>query len=193
MNKESCKKSHLAFIGSVALNIFLLAFVLGRMSMAPPPPPPPPFGEHGPRGMHGGGPFFSPSGLFTPEEMKAEMAKGKENFDKMRDLRKAFAAKLKQGPVTRDEVAAHFAEMDKMMDTMRKSTQKRVADKITSMSDEDRTRFADKLLEDKPGPRFGEDRGPHSDAPPPPPPGGPGDGAPPAPPPGGEPPPPPED
>ena len=61
---EICNKSRCVLIGSVALNIFLVAFILGRVSMHQlPPPPPPPFArgemppppfDGGPGGPHGG-------------------------------------------------------------------------------------------------------------------------------------------
>jgi hypothetical protein len=193
MNKELSPRGRIVLIGSVTLNIFLLAFVLGRMSMGPPPPPPPPHGGPGFFGMHEGPPphgphpgdhgdmppppFFSPSGLFSPEEMKADAAKNKENFDKMHDMRKAFGAQLQQGPVTRDQVLAHFAEIDQIMDTLRHSTQDRVADKITSMSVEERARFGEKLVQE-PDHHF-SDHGRAPGEPPPPPPGA-EPGAPPA-------------
>ena len=185
MNTQLSQKSRIAFIGSIVLNIFLIAFLLGRMCMAPPPPFGHPPGEHGDRMPPP--PFFSPSGLFTPEEMKADAAKNKQSFDKMNEVRKAFGAKLQQGPVSREEVQEHFAEIDKLMEDLRTSSQSRIIDKITSMSVEERNSFGKKLMQDPP-PHFG-DYG-HGPGEPPPPPPGKDHGAPA---PGGEPPPPPSE
>lgn len=174
MSNPLSSKTRIAFIGSLALNVFLLAFVLGRLSMAPPPPPHHELGFHGPHGdMPPPPPFFSPSGLFTPDEMKADAAANKATFDKMRDLRKSFGQQLQKGNVTKEQVLNHFAEIDKIMDDMRHSTQQRVADKITSMSVEERANFGEKLMQDPPEQHFSS----HNRAP----------GAPPSPPPGEEP------
>lgn len=141
-------KQRLLFIGSIALNIFLVAFVLGRLSVFgfAPPPPPPPFGAPG---VHGEMPPPPPpvgmSGLLSREEMREQMKGMRENFGKIREIRKGFAEKLKAGPVTKEEALAHFAQIDGMMDGVRKQTQVKMAEKISSLSAEDRLRFAEKL------------------------------------------------
>lgn len=174
-------KTQVALAGSLAANIFLVAFVLGRSSapgMMPPPPfggpppggpgmhgempPPPPgggmFGEGPPPGgpggpggppphPHMGPPLFAPHELFTPEEMKADFSRMQENFEKMKAARTDFATKLKAGPLTKDDVLKHFADVDQLMEGVRKATQDKAAEKISKMSDEDRQKFADKLLE----------------------------------------------
>jgi hypothetical protein len=100
--------------------------------MQPPPPPPPP--------------FFSPAELFSPEEMKADFVKMQENFVKMQELRKSFAEQLKQGSVSKEAILKHFAEIDQLMSSVRNQTQEKAAAKISSMSAEERQRFAKKLL-----------------------------------------------
>ena len=151
MSSCSQGKQRLVFIGSIALNIFLIAFVLGRLSVfgfapPPPPPPPPPFGGHGIHGeMPSSPPMVGMSALLSRDEMRDQMKGMRENFSKIRDVRKGFADKLKAGPVTKEQALAHFAQIDSMMDGMRKQSQVKMAEKISSLSEEDRLRFADKL------------------------------------------------
>ena len=165
MNTGPCNKGRAAFFGSIGLNIFLLAFVLGRASMPglmQPPPfgmghhmppgmyddmPPPPFG-----GMHHGHKppsFFSPADLFSPEEMQEDFAVMQQNFETIGKLRQDFAKRLEQDGVTKEEVIEHFAEIDQFMDKVKKQMQEKAAAKISTMSPDERKRFADRLLEEK--------------------------------------------
>jgi hypothetical protein len=164
-------KGRIALLGSIILNIFFVAFILGRISvfglMPPPPPfgmgdhmpphmmfgatPPPPFGGMMRGGMHGEmpmpppPPFFSPADLFTPEEMKQDFAKMEENFGKMRTLRQDFGKQLEQGPVSKEDVLKHFAVIDQLMESVKKQMREKAAEKISAMSPEERKRFADRL------------------------------------------------
>ena len=140
-------------LGSLALNIFLVAFFVGRMSVHPDGPLPflsQPFSGHydapGERRMPPP-PFFGPEALFTPEEMRADMATMKRNFEAGQTLRKGFAEQLKQGPITKQFVLDHFAEIDRTIDEFRKQVQERAAAKISSMTPDERREFADRLLE----------------------------------------------
>lgn len=170
------EKQRIVLIGSVLLNVFLVAFIIGRATMMPPPPPPPP-----PPGAHGEmpppPPMVGPAELFSPGEMRAEMEAMKGNFDKVRDIRKAFAAKLKAGPVSKEEVLAHFDHVDQLMAQIRDQTQEKMAEKIANLNPEQRQRFASRMertrrsgLDGRHGP--GGPRGPHGpegETPPPPP------------------------
>ena len=186
-------KGRVALLASVAVNIFLVAFVLGRVGVRDLPPPP--FGgpqqvaEDGQpmmpqgdrpmmqrrhdgsgmmrgdgqglhRGMMRGVPpmAFGPGDLFAPDEMAEDETRMQEHFSKMDALRKDFAAQLQAGPVSKEAVLKHFADIDGIMDTVRKQAQERAANKIASMSEEDRKRFVETLMnrEDRPfsrGPR----------------------------------------
>jgi len=184
------KKVRVALFASVAVNIFLVAFVLGRVGLRDVPPSQPYGGSQqmaeggqtmpplqgdrpmlqryhqgpgamargdglGPhRGMMRGVPpmAFGPGDLFAPDEMSEDETRTRENFDKMDALRKDFAAQLQSGPVTKDAVLKHFSDIDGVMDTVKKQAQERAANKIASMSEEERKRFAETLLnrEDRP-------------------------------------------
>lgn len=154
----------IALFVSLAVNIFLIAFMLGRFSspglMPPPPfdlggmPMPPPImagGPHSSMPMDKGGhrmphpPFFGPGDLFTPDEMQANGEPLRENFEKLNALREAFAKKLTDGAVSKEDVLKHFADMDQIFDQVRKQTQQKAAEKISNMSPEERQRFAKTL------------------------------------------------
>ena len=158
MSDTGCgNKRRIVLLSSLALNIFLIAFVLGRLSVGAMMPPPffegrdrphMPFGD-----MHGGmpppPPFFSPANLFTPDEMKQDFIAMQDNFNKMRALRQDFSHQLEASPVSKADVLKHFAEIDALMDSVRKQTQQKAAERISTMSQEERQRFAKHLL-DKP-------------------------------------------
>ena len=155
-NTGLCNKNRIALLGSIALNIFLVAFVLGHFGAFGMMPPPPPFmmgGHHmmPPMMMGGGMPpppsFFGPSDLFSREEMKENFAHMQENFEKIQGLRQAFAEQLKNGSVTKEDVLKNFAQIDQLMMDVKKQAQEKAAEKISSMSPEKRKRFADRLLD----------------------------------------------
>ena len=156
-------KKNLLLVGSLAANIFLVAFLLGRATlpglMPPPPPPmeqmagdmpppPPPPGADG--AMPPPPPFVGPGRIFSREEMKANFEAMKPTFDKMKDTRKAFAEKLKAGSVTKEEALQHFSEMDALMQSVRQQTREKAAEKISAMSEQERQQMAARLLEDRP-------------------------------------------
>lgn len=149
---SSEKKNRVALFVSVAANIFLFAFLLGRFSSHEMPPHQfGPMGMNPPNmqqgGMPGAGipPFFGPGDLFGPNEMHANEASMHENFDKMEVLRNALAVQLQAGPVSKEEVLKHFADLDQVVDAVKKEAQGRAADKISAMSEEDRKHFAQML------------------------------------------------
>ena len=156
---SSDKKCHIAFFASIAANIFFVAFALGRL------------GPHDmfPQPMEHGGPFhaemrpglpppmFGPGDLFEPDEMRADEARMRKDFDEMDALRKTFATQLQAGPVSKESVLKHFADIDQVMDGIKKEAQGHVADKISSMSEDERKHFAQTLLDRGKEP-FGEER-----------------------------------
>jgi uncharacterized membrane protein len=171
-------KERLALLGSVVINIFLVAFVLGRISVfdVPPPPPPPPGG--GPA-MHGDmpppPPMVGPAELLSPREMRADMDAMQGKFENVRELRKAFADKLKAGPVTKEEVLDHFKQVDQLMSEIRDQTQEKMATKISTLTPDQRERFADRFARSRRGPGGPGGSHPHDrpgDHMPPPPPEG---------------------
>lgn len=152
---ESNKKLGVTLATSVALNIFLAAFMLGHVSNMPPLPP-----EHGgawgmgrehhhhggPDGMAPPPPFFAPGELFTQEEMKQDAEQMHSSFEAAQALRKAFAERLQKGSISKEEALAHFAEVDRLMDNTKKHMQEKVAEKIAAMNAEERSHFAEALL-----------------------------------------------
>ncbi|MDI1228832.1 MAG: hypothetical protein PSY14_14220 [bacterium] len=140
-------------LASVALNVFLAAFVLGRMSVLPqgdsmPSPagmqtalrngPPPP-------------PMFGPQELFG-EDMKDNFKEVQAHFEKVQTLRQEFAQDLMKGKVTEEQAAQHLAAIDAEMDGVKKSVQGKAAKKIADMPDEKRIAFAKRLMEKAPPP-----------------------------------------
>ncbi|MFA5040087.1 MAG: hypothetical protein WC464_00440 [Bdellovibrionales bacterium] len=144
---SSDKKCRIAFYASVAANIFFVAFLLGRFI---PHEGLLPF-EHVGRvqgGMLPGPmpPVFGPHDLFKPDEVRADEARLRKNFEEMDTMRKAFAAKLQTGPVSKEEALKHFEEIDKVMEGIKKEAKERFADRISAMSDAERQRFSQKLM-----------------------------------------------
>lgn len=148
----------IALLASVAANIFLGAFVLGRLTtpgMMPPPfehadgrHMPPPY-ERGARDDMHPPPFFGPGKLFSRDEMKANFEAMKPSFDKMKETRKAFAEQLQKGPVTKEEALQHFSEMHGAMESLREQTQEKAAEKISQMPEKERLEFAERLLKER--------------------------------------------
>jgi hypothetical protein len=91
-------------------------------------------------------PFFGPGDLFNEKEIKEDFAEAQKNFEKIQEIRKDFSEKLKKGTVTKEEILKHFSEIDKLMNAFRVQMQEKAANKIISMSPEERKRFADKIL-----------------------------------------------
>lgn len=146
-------KGSMALILSVAVNIFLLAFTLGhfngrqqapfdRMMMAGNRP----YAHGGPGRGFMPPPGIGPHDLFGPKELQLDETRMREHFEKMDALRKDFASKLQAGPVSKEEVAAHFAAFDEVMNNVRMEARDRAVERISSMSDEDRKNFAQKLM-----------------------------------------------
>jgi hypothetical protein len=155
-------QKHLALLASIAVNIFLVAFVLGRFSgPSLPPPPPPGFGDpgmmpHAQGDMHRHGPpqLMGLGTLLSPGELRDEDERMREDFDKVSSLRKDFAARLDEAPVTKEDALKHFADVDQVMDEVKKEAREKAAEKISAFSAEDRHQFAKSLLEqDGPPPR----------------------------------------
>lgn len=161
-------------VASMALNIFLVAFLLGHNPPPPPPPPPPPaeamMGEPpppppgGPEGPHGPGPggpdgpggpggkhhrppFMPPSALFTPEEMKADEPFMHEHFEKAHKLRQDFATQLSQGEVTPDVINAHFKELDAVTGELKEHFHQKLIEKIQRMTPLERKDFAKQMAD----------------------------------------------
>jgi hypothetical protein len=95
-------------------------------------------------------PFFGPRSLFTPQEMEKNFSLMKKNFDAMQKLRADFAQRLKKGSVSREEVIAHFSDVEKIMEEVKKDMREKTADKISAMTLEERESFAQQLLEKAP-------------------------------------------
>lgn len=186
---ENCKKAcKPVFIGSLTLNVFLIAFILGKLSVFGPPGgpammPPPPHGAppemagipHGgdmpppPPGIGGGpGGILRPTDLFTPEELQQHFSEMQEAFDRVKAVRTDFANKIKGEGLTREEVLQNLSEVDKIMDGVRSNMQQKAADKLMAMTPDERSRVAERILQGpqrrRGGPGMG---GPKGDMPPP--------------------------
>lgn len=160
-----------ALLASVALNVFLVAFVLGRMSVLPPSMPAPMMKadfSNGPPPP----PMFGPQELFGADEMKDHFKEIEGRFEKVQALRKEFAQTLMQGKVTEEQAAQHLAAIDAEMEGVKNSVQAKAAKKIAGLPDDKRIEFAKRLMEKAPPPdgHFG---GPQGERRGPPPHGGP--------------------
>lgn len=149
-------KSYL-ILGSLALNIFLIAFVLGRGSAMLPGFPSPvggmlPLMQDGMMPPHGMGmprpPFIMPEMILSHEEMKAELPFATSRFKKIHELRKQFAADIKKGNLTQEQIIAHFEQIDAVMEELKNRMKEKVTVKLASMSPEERILFARELLRD---------------------------------------------
>jgi hypothetical protein len=159
MNEGSSDRNcRIAFFVSIAANIFLVAFALGRLGPSVMPPHP----EQ--QGIFQAGmmpdpppPAFGLGDLFEPNEIRIDEMRMRKNFEDMDALRKAFAAQLQAGPVGKEDALKHFAAIDQIMDGVKKEAQERATDKISSMTKDERQRFARILLSREREP-FGEHR-----------------------------------
>lgn len=79
-------------------------------------------------------------------EMKEQTARLRKQFDQLIALRLDFARRLQNGPVSKEEVLRYFAETEEVLESERKQAQQEAVDRISSMSPEDRKRFAQRLL-----------------------------------------------
>jgi uncharacterized membrane protein len=144
------KKKNWLLIGSVALNIFLVAFVLGRVSMLPPGFPPPggpmpPFMQAG-GGMPPRPPFIMPEMVLSHEEMEKELPFAKERFDKIYALRKQFVADMEKGNLSHAEIVQHFDAIDAVMEELKNHMKETISDKLAKMTPEERKRFIKELM-----------------------------------------------
>lgn len=120
--------------------------------------PPMPMGQKPPQPnnrMPNPPPFFGPGDLFNEKEMKEDFAETQKNFERIQEIRKEFSEKLRKDNITKEEVLKHFTEIDKLMNVSRNQMQEKAANKIISMTPEERKRFADKILGGEPMPPNG--------------------------------------
>ena len=80
--------------------------------------------------------------------MSGALESMQQSFEKIKALRADFAQKLKANTVSKEDVLQHFGATDALMDDVRRQTQEKAAAKISTMSPEDRQRFADRLLQE---------------------------------------------
>jgi uncharacterized membrane protein len=144
-----------ALLASVALNVFLVAFVLGRMSVLPASLPVPALTKNNTRNGPPPPPMFGPQELFGADEMKEHFKEIEGHFEKVQALRKEFAQTLMQGKVTERQAAEHLVAIDAEMDGVKKSVQGKAAKKIADLPDDKRLEFAKRLMEKAPPPPDG--------------------------------------
>lgn len=146
---------------SIAVNIFLVAFFLGRMSPVAffPGGPKPDMGPgmgpdmgKGPAGpMHEGRnappPLFADMEILLGPEGAARAREDlRETFDDMSDARRDFLKLIEKPDLTREEVIAHFAGMDKIHESLRVRLQNQLADRLVSLPLEERRDTAARAL-----------------------------------------------
>lgn len=145
------KKKNWLLIGSIALNIFLVAFVLGRVSMMPPGFPP--MGGPMPPFMHAGGgmprpPFIMPEMVLSHEEMQKELPFAMERFEKIAKLRKQFVQDMEKGNLSHEEIVHHFDEIEAVMEELKNHMKETISAKLAKMTPEERKRFVKELMRD---------------------------------------------
>jgi len=159
------KKCRALFIASIAANIFLVAFILGRATpyALPPLPPdhPPPFQEG--MGPPGPPPTFGMRDLYNPKELRVEEEHVHEYFSKMNKLRNDFAMRLQEGPISKEEVLKHFTVFDSVLENIEDETRGSAAEKISLMSEQERKNLASKLLSQGDMRNYRPDRPPFND------------------------------
>lgn len=171
---ELSKKVAYAFIGSAVLNVSLLTFVLGRMSLTVAPAlPPAAFPAAVAPAAPAAGPAAasapasapkrslpvltdlrpSPQVMFLPvarlrnrEELKSELAKAAQAAAAMKDMRAELAGKLRLGAVTKEEVLTYYLQVNQMMDDRREAVQRMTAEYIAALSEKERVAYAARLL-----------------------------------------------
>jgi hypothetical protein len=87
-------------------------------------------------------PLFRPEDVFNAQEMQQAMQEMQQNFQKADALRADFAHKLEQGSVSKDDVLRHFADVDAIMNSVKLKVQEKTAEKISTMSDDERKALA---------------------------------------------------
>jgi hypothetical protein len=159
-----------ALLLSLAVNIFLAAFLLGRASTGlggldlghlspfhtaavdagfchhgglPGEMPPPPDG--GLSGPPHHPPFIHSNAVFSEEEMAADEPFIKQEFAKIRELRTTFIQQLATGEVSEHDIDQHFIAVEKVMDELKDHVRKRVAKKIGAMTPEERKQLSERL------------------------------------------------
>ena len=140
-----------ALLASVALNVFLVAFVLGRMSVLPAATPAPMMKMDFRNGAPPP-PMFGPQELFGEDDMKENFQEVQVHFEKIQGLRQEFAQTLMKGKVTEEQAAQHLKTIDAEMEGVKNSVQVKAAQKIASMPDDKRIAFAKHLMEKMPPP-----------------------------------------
>lgn len=150
------KRKSWLMLASLALNIFLVAFVLGRNSAILPFPPPmggmPPFMQsgmpHAAVGMNAlkNPPFIMPEMLLSKEEMDAEQPFAMARFEKIRELRKQFATDIEKNNLSQEQIVAHFEQIEAVMEELKNHMKEKIAAKIAGMSPEERKRFIQELM-----------------------------------------------
>lgn len=155
--EKKCSTKPVIMLASLALNIFLVAFLLGRVTNPGMMPPPPDF--FGADGGKGGmmrearpfppPPFFGPDSVFSKKEMDEHFDTMRQKFEQTEGIRNEFAERLKKEKMSKEDIRAHFTEMEKEMSAMKREMMEKVVDKIDQMDDEERKAFATRLLEKK--------------------------------------------
>ena len=162
MSTPTCSPNKVVVLlfASLAVNIFMLGFVAAKL----------PFGHHGPRGGFEDGrgprefgrgpgdrgpsdrgpgappPPYMSARLFSKDELAADKPFIESHFAKVRELRKVFAEQLKAGPLTAAQIQEHFTKTDAVMEELKQHFQEKMVGKLTSMTPEERTKFAERSL-----------------------------------------------
>ena len=149
------KRKSWLILASLALNIFLIAFVLGRSSAMLPFSPPmgglPPFMLGGAMPPHGMSmpprpPFIMPEMVLSKDEMDKEQPFAMARFEKVRQLRRQFATDIEKNNLSQEQIVAHFEQIDSVMEELKNHMKEKIAAKIAAMSPEERKSFIQELM-----------------------------------------------
>jgi len=106
-------------------------FMFDQHNRMPPPPPPPS--------------LFSPADLFTPQEMQENFSGVEDGFNKIYLMRRDFIEQLKKDKITKAEILLHLNNIDNVMSGLKNKMQEKAADKIITMSKQQREEFIKRI------------------------------------------------
>jgi len=152
MTFDCSNKNRLIYFGSIALNIFLVAFVIGQCHWFHSGLPPIPHeqvqtdkpGQRG-YGMFGHTSAMMSQVLFSQVEIEANRKFIDDGMARARKVRVDLAEQLKSGRANPGSIKQHLDAVDAIMKEIKDRVRQKAIDKITAMSPEEKNRLADIL------------------------------------------------
>ncbi len=157
MTLDCSGKNRLIYFGSIGLNIFLIAFIIGRCHWFHPgqgaitiPAIPQEQMQADKPGGRGYGMFGHTSAtmsqvLFSQVEIEANRQFIDEGMARARQVRIDLAKQLRAGHTTPESIKEHLAAVDAIMKEIKDRVRQKAIEKITAMSPEEKNRLADIL------------------------------------------------